>query len=343
MELENILNEIKSNLTGDPLKDAPYLNEQSAKYKDKEFSQELDREFAKIMFETEEKNYRTTLENFLNNENKKINQQLEEVEKRFNNRNFTTGLKILEEIIKNNLFAWSDTDDITYKCFGTPLEYLLYKNLFEDKNNAKEIKPVNCNLAKVYTMYCHGLTKKQRYGEALKAIERAQELNPVDPEVYIHYAELAKMIKDQNLLMMSAEMLLKCAVSKKQVGQAYFIYSFCFSEMRQFDKALALLQMSKIFRESPLYETELEYITQQMGLGREPKMFTTNELMNILIAENIQPGPSAAVVHIANTVAKQLEEEKEFKHAKYFYEIVYELTEDEKTLDHIKEITKSIK
>ena len=343
MELENILNEIKANLTGDPLKDAPYLNEQSAKYKGEEFSEELDRAFAEIMFETEERNYRTTLEAFLENENKKIDEQLQEAEKRFNNRNYDAGMKILGEIIKNNMLSWNDTDEVTYKCFGTPLEYLLYKNLYEDRENAKVIKPVGGNLAKVYIMYCHGLTKKQRFVEAIGAIERARQLNPVDPEVYIQYAETAKLIKDTETLEMCAKELLKCAISKKQVGQAYFTYSFYFSEMRMFDKALALLQMSKIFRDSPLYETELEYITQQMGLGHEPQMFTTNELMHILINENIQPGPSAAVVHIANTVAKQFEDENKPEYAKYFYEIVYELTEDEKTGEHIKEITKSIK
>lgn len=343
MELQNILNEVKANLTGDPLKDAPYLNELSAKYKNEEFSEELDREFARIMFETEERNYRNTLETFLDNENKKVNEQMENAEKRFRNRNYNAGLEILEGIIKNNFLAWNDTDEYTYKSFGTPLEYLLYKNLYEDKNNAKEIKPVNCDLSKVYWMYSFGLTQKSRYGEALKAIERAQELNPVDPELYIHYIELAKQLRDTELMKKCAEMLLKCAITKNQIGYAYFTYSFCFSELRQFDKALALLQMSKIFRESDLYESELEYITQQMGLGHAPQMFNTNELMNILIAENIQPGPSAAVVHLANTVAKQFEDEGQLQYAKRFFEIVHELTEDEKTLEHIKEIAKKIK
>ena len=343
MKLEDILNEVRANLTGDPLKDAPYLNEMSAKYKGQEFSEELDREFASIMFETEQKSHQTSVDEFLEVKNQDVNEKLEKAEKRFNNRNFNAGIEILEEIIKNNIFAWHDTDDCTYKCFGTPLEYLLYKNLYEDKNNAKEIKPVNCNLSKVYWMYAHGLTKKNRYGEALKAIERAQELNPVDPELYIQYIELAKQTSDTELLKKCAEMLLKCAITKQQVGHAYFTYSFYFSEIRQFDKALALLQMSKIFRESDLYETELEYITQQMGLGHAPAMFNTNELMNILITENIQPGPSAAVVHIANTVAKQFEDEGELLFAKRFYEIVFELTEDEKTGEHIKEIAKKIK
>ncbi|MBQ8435728.1 MAG: hypothetical protein IJX24_06950 [Oscillospiraceae bacterium] len=343
MELEKILDEVKANLTGDPLKDGPYLKEQSEKYRDAEFSQELDREFARIIYEISEKDYHTTLYTFLDKENRNVNEQMNNAQKRFDNLNFTAGLEILEKIIKNNFMAWNDTSDCTYKCFGTPLEYLLYTTIFEDKNNAKQIKPVNCNLARVYVMYCFGLTKKKRYDEAHNAIERARELNPVDPEVYIQHAELAKLTKNTEELKMSAEMLLKCAVSKNQVGQAYFNYSFYYSELKQFDKALALLQMSKIFRESELYKTELEYITECMGLGHEPKMYTTNELMNILIAENIQPGPSASVVHLANQIAGELESELDLKNAKYFYDIVFELTEDEGTREHIENLEKSLR
>lgn len=343
MELKDILDEVKSNLTGDPLKDGPYLKEQSEKYQGTEFSEQLDREFSEIILKITEKDYKTNLYSFLDQENVKINDQLENVEKRFKNLNFNGGIKILEEIIKNNIFAWLDTDEVTYKCFGTPLEYLLYKNLFEDKNNSKEIKPVNCNLAKVYWMYCFGLTKKERYDEALKAIERAKELNPVDPEVYIQYSELAKLLRNTDDLKMCSDMLLKCAVTKNQVGSAYFNYSYYFSEIHQYDKALALLQMSHIFKESELYATELEYISKCMGLGSLPKMYNTDQLMNILLSENIQPGPSAAVVHIANSLAKDFEKNLELKYAKYFFDIVYELTEDEPTLKHIQELSKNIK
>ncbi len=343
MEYKDILEEIKANLTGDPKKDGPYLKEQSEKYKSTEFSDRLEREFSEIILNITEKNYKDELYSFLDQENDKVNEQLTNVEKRYNNLNYNGGIKILEEIIKNNILAWNDTDKATYKCFGTPLEYLLYKNLLEDKNNQKEIKPVNCNLAKVYWMYGLGLTKKERYDEAFNAMERAKELNPADPELYVHYSELAKAADNIESLKMCCDMLLKCGVTKDQVGTAYFNYSFYYSETGQFDKALALLQMSHIFKESELYASELEFITKSMGLSRLPQMYNTNQLMDILLSENIQPGPSAAVVYIANSIAKEFEQQLELKYAKYFYDIVYELTEDQQTLKHIQELSKNIK
>ena len=340
MTLKEVLDNIKAHLTGDPSKDGPYMKEQVEKYKDEPFSEELKREMAEILVEITEKEYKGTLDAFLAQENKKVDEKLQNVEKRFNNRNFSGGIKILEEIIRNNALAWIDTNKYTYKCFGTPLEYLLFGTLFQQET--REVRSINCDLSKVYRYYCHGLYKKGKLNEAQRAIDNAIELNPCDPENYIQKGELAKLRHDNAGLKESARMLLKTAVSKKQVGQAYFSYSFYYSEIMQYEKALALLQMSRIFRESPLYETELRYIIDKMG-GASPSFYNRDDLMNLLLSENIQPGPSAAVVAVANEVAKKLEDDSEYAYAKYFYAIIYELIENEYAKQKMEELDMKIK
>ncbi len=343
MDSNNILDEIKANLTGDPQKDGPFLKEQADKYKETEISVELERELSKILFEISAKDHYESVYTFLDEENKKITEQLEYIEKRLKNLNYDEAIKVLEEIIKNNALAWLDSSQFTYKCFGTPLEYLLYKNLFEDKENEKEIKPVNFDLAKVYRIYGYALINKKRFDDAHNAFERAIQLNPVDPETYIYYGEFAKQTHSIELLENTARTLLMCATTKEQVGRAYFNYSFCYSENGEYEKALALLQMSRIFRNSELHETEYDYILERMGAFVAPKDYTSDELMNILQSENIQPGPSAAVVHIANVIAKDFETNLDLKNAKYFYGIVYELTESSDIFDHMQQLDVTIK
>ena len=340
MTLKEVLDNIKAHLTGDPSKDGPYMKEQVEKYKDEPFSEELKREMAEILVEITEKEYKGTLDAFLAQENKKVDEKLQNVERRFNNRNFNGGIKILEEIIRNNALAWIDTNKYTYKCFGTPLEYLLFNTLFQKET--REVRSINCDLSKVYRFYCHGLYKKGKLNEAQRAINNAVELNPCDPENYIQMGELAKLRHDNSALKESARMLLKTAVSKKQVGQAYFSYSYYYSEKMQYDKALALLQMSRIFRDSPLYESELRYIMDKTGVT-VPKFYSKEELMDILLSESIQPGPSAAVVAVANEVAKKLEDDSEYAYAKYFYAIIYELIENEYAKHKMDELDKLIK
>lgn len=60
MELQDILNEITSNLTGDNEKDLAYLQQQSDKYKDHKYGKEILRACGRLMFnlidEDEKKN-----------------------------------------------------------------------------------------------------------------------------------------------------------------------------------------------------------------------------------------------------------------------------------------------
>jgi len=340
MNTSEIIAEIEKSLTGDPRKDGPFLKDQAEKYKNSENSTEINRELARLLYEISKKDYESSLYNYLDSENQKVNEQIENARKRFDNRNYSGGIKILEEIIRNNLPAWNDTSEFTYKSFGTPLEYLLYTKLYEPE---KEVKSVNCNLAGVYWMYCHGLMKKGRYDEALAAIERAAELNPVDPDVYLQYAELMKLRKNPESIKFACDKLLQCAVTKEQIGRAYFNYSYYFSEINDPIKAAALLEMCGIFYKPDLYESELQYISNCLGMGSLPPKHTSSELMSLMTEEKIQPGPSVNVIQAAYFLAKRSEEQLEFKNAKYYYEIVWELTEDDNINDHIQELTSTIK
>ncbi|MGN1480759.1 hypothetical protein [Porcipelethomonas sp.] len=340
MNTKEIIKQIEKSLTGDPQKDGPFLKSQADKYKNTEESQEINRELARMLYDVSKADYDKTLYSFLGEENKKVNQQIDNARKRFDNRNYTGGIKILEEIIKNNIFAWHDTSECTYKSFGTPLEYILYKQFYEPE---KEIKPVNCNLAGVYWMYGHGLMQKKRYDEAKEAIDHAIELNPVDPDAYVQLAEVLKFTNKPDELRKACDNLLRCAVTKEQIGRAYFNYSFYFSEKHEYEKAAEMLEMSKIFFSSDIIKTETEYISKCMGLGSAPPKHTQKQLMDMMIEEHIQPGPSAAVVQTAYALAKQFESQLDFTNAKYFYEIVWELTEDDDISQHINELSSAIR
>ena len=338
MNTKEIIDNIEKMLTGDPQKDGPFLKDQSEKYRDSEESEEINRELARLLFEVAKKDHDKTLDAFLSQENPKVNEQIETVKKRYDNRNYSAGMKILEEIMKNNMFSWLDTNECTYKSFGTPLEFMLYNQLYQPE---KEVKPITCNLAGAYWLYGHGLMKKKKYSRAKEMIERATELNPVDPDAYIQLCEVLKYTKDADELKEACDKLLKCAVSKEQVGKAYFNYSFYFSEKQELEKAAMMLEMSRIFYSSDIQKTEYEYLSQMMGAA--PPRHTSQELMNMMSAENIQPGPSAAVVQSAYALAKEFETQLELSLAKYFYEIVFELTEDSDTGDHIEELARDIK
>ena len=97
MNTKEIIEQIEKSLTGDPQKDGPFLKSQAEKYKDTEESLEINRELARLLYNVAKADYDKTVNDFLGEENKKVNQQLENARKRFDNRNYTGGIKILEE------------------------------------------------------------------------------------------------------------------------------------------------------------------------------------------------------------------------------------------------------
>lgn len=340
MNTDSLIEEIKKHLTGDPQKDGPFLKEQSEKYRNEENADEINRELAKIMYEcTYEDIHRSNME-YLSKKNPVVNEKLRRVRKRYENLNFGGGIEILREIIKDNIFAWIDNEQYTYKSFGTPIEHALYLQMYQPE---KEIRSVSCNLSEVYSLYGWGLTQKNKYTEAIDAFQRALELNPADPEIYIKYCELLKKIKQADELRHNTDKLMQCAVTKIQLGTGYFNYSFYFTEKGDFDKAIAMLEMSRIFLgDTAIIRNEMKFISDALGLGSNPAPHSREQLIHILNTEKIQPGPSAVVVNSAYEMAKHAEQNLDYELAKYFYEVVWELTENDDIRDEICELERTI-
>ena len=216
MNTDSIIEEIKKQLTGDPQKDGPFLKDQSEKYKNEENSDEINRELAKLLYECAYNDMHRTIDSYLAVKNPEVNEKLKSVRKRYENLNYTGGIEILREIIKDNLFAWMDDDEVTYKSFGTPVEHALYMQIYQPE---KEVRPVSCDLSEVYSLYGWGLTQKSKYTEAVDAFQRAIELNPTHPEIYIRYCELLKKIRQSDELRESTDKIMQCAVTKEQLGK----------------------------------------------------------------------------------------------------------------------------
>ncbi len=339
MDTKLIINDIRKQMTGDPLKDGPFLKSQSEKYKNYENSDEINRELAKLMYECTYEDVASSVNVYLAKENPKVAEQLKSVRKRYGNLNYGGGIEILREIIKNNLFAWEDTDTITYKSFGTPIEHALYMQVYQPE---KEVRSISCSLSEVYSLYGWGLIQRKKYAESIDAFKKAIDFNPTDAEIYILYCELLKKIRQVDELKEATDKIMQFAVTKEQLGKGYFNYSFYYSEKKDFNKASAMLEMSRIFHnDEEVLEREMKYISN--SLGSVPAKHSPAQLMDILQKEGIQPGPSILVVNTAYGLAMHAKQELNYELAKYYLETVWELTETDDVKDEIAEIERAIK
>lgn len=337
MNSKEILDDISKHLTGDPEKDGPFLKEQSEKYKEHEENEAINRGLAKMLYEIVSDDYFTNLHTYLENENKNVAEQLENVLELYQKHSYSAGISVLEEIIKNNILAWRDTEEYTYKSFGSPLEYSVYLKLSGDE---KEIRSVNCDMSEVYRLYGFGLIEQNKINEARDALEQSVKFNPVNPNALFEYSEILKLRNNMKKLREVTDWILKCAVTKDQLSAAYRNYAYYFVEQHDYKNAFAMVEMSRIFGDSKSADSEYEYVIRTLGM--KPKTHTNQELMDIMLKENIQPGPSSIVVELAYMFGKNSEQNLDYKLAIYFYKVVYELLEEPQMAQHISELEQTV-
>lgn len=338
MNINEILDDIKSKLTGDPQKDGPFLKSQSEKYREHDDYARLNRELGKLLFKISYDDYYSNMSAYLEQENAGSEESLENVRKRYEHRNYNAGMEILEKIIKDNALSWIDTEDVTYKSFGTPVEHAVY---IRTCNPDKEIRSVSCDLGEVYYLYGMGLARKQRFGEAKNALETAMRFNPTDADIILEYLELMKSMNSYGEYRKYCDKGLICAVTKVQIGMLYFNYAFYFAEMNEYDKAGKMLEMSRIFYDNELVESEEDFLAHITG--RRPARHTAKELEEFLESERIQPGPSYVVIDSAYKLAQDAARKLDYKLAKYLYEVVLELTESGEVRDMVEDLGRTIR
>ena len=95
----DIMNEIKSNLTGDYETDLKYLKETSDKYKDHELGLEIIREIGRVMYSITPEEKKDDFIEAFSKDMEGLDAKLEEIRFNMYKKDFNNALKLVEELI----------------------------------------------------------------------------------------------------------------------------------------------------------------------------------------------------------------------------------------------------
>ena len=98
-ELDKILSDIKSGLTGNAEKDMAFLNEQSNKYKDHKFGKEILRACGRLMYDVMPDDMRKKLEKITDEHFSRIDDSLNQAEQFLFKKDYNKALKLIEDLI----------------------------------------------------------------------------------------------------------------------------------------------------------------------------------------------------------------------------------------------------
>jgi len=336
MTFDKIMTKITSGLKNDTKEDIKYLIDQMDEYKDNKYSKEIHRAIGRIIYEICPDDMRNVFDKELNNYNLGIEKILEEADFQMYKKDFVKALQIMESLINNieERNWYQDDEESEYHCFNNILEEILYKELFKPK---KDIRQIPENYTDSYFKYGVILFELENYNKSKEILEKAIKYNPVDVKILFELSEIYKMNKNWEEYLKINNKCLEYSYSSKDIARCYRNIGFYFIEQNDFEMAINLFYISLDYdQESKVVQSELLYISEKTGEKiKKPK---SEEILKLLKSKKIQIGANNLVISIAHYFAKEALKNKNLYIARYFTEIVYDLTEDEdfkKTLEDI--------
>ena len=202
MTYDDIIAEIKSNLTGNADKDKAYLIKQFKMHNLKEIHMELGRLLWDLMSDEEQKEYKKAVIQDI-----PVDEFIKSVYSYLNYGDFETALKELEDYMEIIPFKFRENPQFDYFYFNNPLEEELFRKYFKTPKELKVI-PFGEEYPRVFYLYGVVLMNLSEFNRAERALKKALSYNPVSGEILSTLAALYDRNYDlDNLKKTSVEIL----------------------------------------------------------------------------------------------------------------------------------------
>ena len=334
---EEIINEIKSNLGENKDLNKKYLSSQMDVYKNHPNNKEILNEISSMMWdclsEFEKEEYNQIIEN-----KTQVIDILNEVSYEIENGKSKVALEKLDKFIDEYNSPFENDDDTEYHFFTNTLEELIFMRYIGSKNEIKYI-PTNQPVLDLYYIYGFLLLEDNQFEKSEEYLKKAIKINPVSSRVILELSEIYKIhTYTYNKYYMFVSDALKYAYYPQDIARCYRQLGFYYIEENQMEIALALFIYSMEYELSPQAYSEINYIQSK---NSELKL-NLDECINIIKNKNIQLGVNPFVLDTLYELADEYEKNRLYSQSLYYYEIIYDLTNDENILEKIKNITSKI-
>ena len=325
-ELDKILSEINSGLTGDSEKDMAFLNEQGNKYKDHKYGKEILRACGRLMYDVMPDDARKKLEKVADDYSSKINDSLNQAEQFLFKKDFNKALKLIEDLIfeLDENQPYRDDEVSEYYNFEEYFEEVLFKKL---NSPEKEIRRVPVPYTRIYNMYGYTLYELDKFDEAKKCLEIGLGWNPVSFKLMSEYIEILKIKGDLENFFKLTINAFKIAFRPQNVARCFRNLGYYFAEKELYSEAKAAYIVSLQFeRNSEQALNELYYVDEKTNhkIEKPPieKFKEYSEQYGFPIGADLN------VLNLAYQCGIKSLENNNPNGARYFFSILYDLTHD---------------
>ena len=334
---EEIINEIKANLGENKDLNRKYLSSQIEKYKDHPYNKEIIREISRIMWDCLSDEEKAEFMEISENENP-IMDILNEISEFLEVGEYKKALEIMDKFMESFPGMFEDDKVSEYHSFTNPLEELLFRKYIGATKEVRLI-PDDKPVLDLYYIYGFLLLEDNQLEEAEENLKKANNINPVSARIILELSEIYKKHTPSfNKFVMYTTEALTYSYYPQDIARCYRNLAYYYIEENNYDVAVALLKYSMTFEMSIMAHSELHYL-ESKGQSTD---ISLEEAIAIIESKNIQLGVNPFILDTLNEFASEYENNKLYAQALYFYELIYNLTDDGKIAEKIKALAAEI-
>lgn len=335
MTAEEILQEIRNGITGDPEKDIAYLNEKAEQYRGHAQSKEILRGIGRMVWQCMPEGSRDEFDRLIRKDLFRADDLLEEADFQFWRKEYDRAEELYRaaaERLEKGLTFEDDTVSV-YRDFAEPFEAMLW--LYRQQEKRKLRRPTG-RFAETYLKYGSFLIERKKFREARAALEKARRWDPVNADIHFEYTETYKLNGEFAEFLRLSREALGFVFRPNALARAYRNIAYYYTETEQYRTAVALLHLSRLFDpEAEQVAGEFRYIMAQTG---ELPDVGPEEIGQICREQGIPIGADPETEALAFQCGKRAYESGEWEAAEYYLTIFYDLTEDTEARDLLEEV-----
>lgn len=330
--MEEKIQVIKKNLTGNYKKDVEFLNslydEENKIIEDAKATIEA---INIVVQEIENKNNEIKVEDENNTEEieektkeeQEIDKMIDELFDHLDNESDEEAIKSIEEIIPKIESLTKSDDNILYCSFKSELEKVLFTKIFAGEKQVEQTPYANDT---IYVIYSDLLLKKKRKTEAMNALDRAIYWNFLSREarerkldIYLSKKEIVKYLENVKLLQM-------ISYTPQDIADCYNKYGYVFNELKDPKSAYAMYRLSYSYF---INENVAKLIEAFEQLDPSLKEMSADDILNLAEDNDVLIGANNKIIKAEREIASDLISNGLIEQAKALLQNDYAMTSDE--------------
>ena len=330
--MEEKIQVIKKNLTGNYKKDVEFLNslydEENKIIEDAKATIEA---INIVVQEIENKNNEIKVEDENNTEEieektkeeQEIDKMIDELFDHLDNESDEEAIKSIEDIVPKIESLTKSDDNILYCSFKSELEKILFTKIFAGEKQVEQTPYANDT---IYIIYSDLLLKKKRKTEAMNALDRAIYWNFLSREarerkldIYLSKKEIVKYLENVKLLQM-------ISYTPQDIADCYNKYGYVFNELKDPKSAYAMYRLSYSYF---INENVAKLIEAFEQLDPSLKEMSADDILNLAEDNDVLIGANNKIIKAEREIASDLISNGLIEQAKALLQNYYAMTSDE--------------